>query len=185
MDGYMDGQNFPYCTGLASPPVHCGPEQPKIQTKKLGHSLVPSLIHLHHSLVELARPCWLCSRSPLCSLVRSLAYFAHSQVCGTVNDWMAIYSVFFSILVHSAASSGAAAPKNEIAAAAAVAMAAAAVAVAVAAAVAVAVAVAMAVAAAMNKLKNCFGMSSSDGGRGRGNGGKSKKMNGGGGGGGP
>ena len=162
MDGYMDGQNFPYCTGLASPPVHCGPEQPKIQTKKLGHSLVPSLIHLHHSLVELARPCWLCSRSPLCSLVRSLAYFAHSQVCGTVNDWMAIYSVFFSILVHSAASSGAAAPKNEIAAAAAV-----------------------AVAAAMNKLKNCFGMSSSDGGRGRGNGGKSKKMNGGGGGGGP
>ena len=29
------------------------------------------------------------------SLVRLLAHFAHSRACGTVNDWMAIYSVFF------------------------------------------------------------------------------------------
>ena len=31
-----------------------------------------------------------------------LARFAHSLARGTVNDWIAIYSVFFSILAHSA-----------------------------------------------------------------------------------
>ena len=36
-----------------------------------------------------------------CSLVRSLAHFAHSFARGTVNDWMAILSVFFSIFDHS------------------------------------------------------------------------------------
>ena len=30
------------------------------------------------------------------SLVRLLAHSAHFQACGTVNDWMAIHSVFFS-----------------------------------------------------------------------------------------
>ena len=42
---------------------------------------------------------------PLRSLVRSLAHFAHSahyHARGTVNDWMAILSVFFSIFDHSA-----------------------------------------------------------------------------------
>ena len=34
------------------------------------------------------------SRPPLRSLVRSLAHFAHSLARGTVNDEMAIYSVF-------------------------------------------------------------------------------------------
>ena len=43
----------------------------------------------------------LCSHPLLRSLVRSLAHFAHSLAHGTVNDWMAIYSVF-SILAHSA-----------------------------------------------------------------------------------
>ena len=43
----------------------------------------------------LALDCSLCSRPPLRSLIRSLAYFAHSLLCGTVNDWMAILSVFF------------------------------------------------------------------------------------------
>ena len=34
-------------------------------------------------------------RPPLRSLARSLAHFAHSLARGTVNDWMAILSVFF------------------------------------------------------------------------------------------
>ena len=42
------------------------------------------------------------SRPLLRSRVRSLAHFAHSLARGTVNDWMVIYSVFFSILAHSA-----------------------------------------------------------------------------------
>ena len=51
----------------------------------------------------LALDCLLRSRPPLRSLVRSLAYFAHSLARGTVNDWMAILSVFFvpfSTIVH-------------------------------------------------------------------------------------
>ena len=44
---------------------------------------------------SLAPNCSLRSRPPLRSLVRSLAHFAHSFACGTVNDWMAILSVFF------------------------------------------------------------------------------------------
>ena len=35
------------------------------------------------------------------SSVRSFARTAHSFACGTVNDWIAFYSVFFSILAHS------------------------------------------------------------------------------------
>ena len=31
-----------------------------------------------------------------------LAHFAHSLARGTVNNWMAIYSVFLSVLAHSA-----------------------------------------------------------------------------------
>ena len=55
-----------------------------IQTEVLGYSLICSLIR---------------SR---CSLVRLLAHVAHSLAHGTVIDWMAIYSVFFSLLAHSA-----------------------------------------------------------------------------------
>ena len=51
---------------------------------------------------SLAPDCSLRSRPPLRSLVRSLAHFAHSLARGTVNDWMAILSVFFSIFDHSA-----------------------------------------------------------------------------------
>ena len=50
-----------------------------------------------------------CNAGPLtCSFVRLhrslvclLAYIAHSLACGKVNDSMAIFSVFFSILDHS------------------------------------------------------------------------------------
>ena len=38
------------------------------------------------------------SRPPLRSLVRSLGHFAHSLARGTVNDWMAIFSVSFFYL---------------------------------------------------------------------------------------
>ena len=43
------------------------------------------------------------TRSSVRLLVRSLAHFAHSLARGTVNHWMAILSVFFSIFDHSAA----------------------------------------------------------------------------------
>ena len=43
----------------------------------------------------LAPPYSLCLRTPLRSLARSLTHFAHSRARGKVNDWMAIYSVFF------------------------------------------------------------------------------------------
>ena len=76
---------------------HYGLKQPKIQTAVLGHSLVRSLVHSHRSLVRLLR-----SRPPLRSLIRSLAHFAHSLARGTVNYQMAILSVFFSIIDHSA-----------------------------------------------------------------------------------
>ena len=58
-----------------------------------------SLALLTRSLVP---SCLLRSCTPLRSLVRLLAHFAHSLARGTVNDWLAIYSVFFSILDHSA-----------------------------------------------------------------------------------
>ena len=51
---------------------------------------------------SLAPDCSLHSRPPLRSLIRSLNHFAHSLARGTVNDWMAILSVFFSIFDHSA-----------------------------------------------------------------------------------
>ena len=65
-----------------------------IQTEVLGYSLICSLIR---------------SR---CSLVRLLAHVAHSLAHGTVIDWMAIYSVFFSILDHSALSRARQAPRQ-------------------------------------------------------------------------
>ena len=82
-------------------PLLCGPKQPKIQTEVLGHSLVCSLSRLHRSLVCLLRTtCFACALH----CAHSLAHFAHSLARGTVNDLMAIYSVFFSILAHSAPS---------------------------------------------------------------------------------
>ena len=38
------------------------------------------------------------------ALLATLAHFAHFLDCGTVNDWMAIFSVSFSFLDHSAES---------------------------------------------------------------------------------
>ena len=61
-------------------------------TGPLAHPFTLSLAPLTRSL---APDCSLCSRPPLRSLVRSLAYFAHSLARGTVNDGMAILSCFF------------------------------------------------------------------------------------------
>ena len=67
-------------------------------TGPLARPFARSLAPLTRSL---APDCSLRSRPPLRSLVRSLAHFAHSLARGTVNDWMAILSVFFSIFDHS------------------------------------------------------------------------------------
>ena len=68
-------------------------------TGPLACPFIRSLAPLTRSL---APDCSLRSRPPLRSLVCSLAHFAHSLAHGTVNDWMAILSVFFSIFDHSA-----------------------------------------------------------------------------------
>ena len=49
----------------------------------------------------LASHCSIRLCAPLRSLVCLLAHFAHSLARRTVNDWMAILSVFFSIFDHS------------------------------------------------------------------------------------
>ena len=67
-------------------------------TRPLARPFPRSLAPLTRSL---APDCSLRSCPPLCSLVRSLTHFAHSLASGTVNDWMAILSVFFSIFDHS------------------------------------------------------------------------------------
>ena len=62
----------------------------------LKYWAIRSSVRSHHSLVHLL--CTTCfARALRCA--HSLAHFAHSL---TVNDWMAYYSVFFSILAHSA-----------------------------------------------------------------------------------
>ena len=67
-------------------------------TGPLARPFARSLAPLTRSL---APDCSLRSRPPLRSLVCSLAHFAHSLARGTVNDWMPILSVFFSIFDHS------------------------------------------------------------------------------------
>ena len=60
-----------------------GPEQQRIQTEVLGHSLVRLLICLHRSLVHSAL---LASLARSAVLTCSFTHFAHSLACGTVND---------------------------------------------------------------------------------------------------
>ena len=62
--------------------VHCGPEQPRIQTALLGHSLVRSLVRSHRSLVRLLQTARF-ARALRCA--HSLAHFAHSLARGKVN----------------------------------------------------------------------------------------------------
>ena len=58
--------------------LHCGPEQPKIQTEELGHSPVRSLFRSHRSLVCLLRP------TRFAHVLRC-AHFSHFLAGGTVN----------------------------------------------------------------------------------------------------
>ena len=74
-------------------------KNPDVSTWTLARPFAHSLAPL---ICLLAPDCSLRPRPPLRSLVRSLAHFAHSLARGTENDLMAIYSVFFSILAHSA-----------------------------------------------------------------------------------
>ena len=67
--------------------LHCGPEQPRIQTEVLGHSLVHSLIRSHRSFVHL-----LCT--DCFARVLHCAYLPHSLAHGTVNNWMAFFCFF-------------------------------------------------------------------------------------------
>ena len=71
-------------------------KNPDYSTGPLTHPFTCSLAPL---TLSLAPHYSLCSRPILLSLTSLLA---HSFICGTVNDWNAIKSVFFSILAHSA-----------------------------------------------------------------------------------
>ena len=68
--------------------LHCGPEQPKIQTEVLGHSLVCSLVRSHRSLI--------------CSL-RTLRC-AHSFTPELMGKWTIgwLFILPFSVRAHSA-----------------------------------------------------------------------------------
>ena len=77
-------------------------ENRDVSTGPLARPFARSLALLIRSL---APDCTLWSRPPMHSLVHSLA---HSLAYGTVNNWMAILSLFFSNFDHSALLSGAA-----------------------------------------------------------------------------
>ena len=64
-------------------------------------SSVRSFARTAHSLACSGLLALLALLAPSAALTRSLAHFAHSLARGTVNDWMAILSAFFSIFDHS------------------------------------------------------------------------------------
>ena len=78
-------------------PVHCGPEKSRIQYWVTRLS-VRSFARTAHSF---ACSALLASLACSAACTRLLSCFTNSLACGTVNDWMAILSVFFSILAHS------------------------------------------------------------------------------------
>ena len=80
MHGWLPG----FClTSLVSSAFHCGPEQPRIQTEVLGHSLVHLLVRCAHSFA------------------RSLTSLTRSLVGKWLIRWL-FYLWFFSIFDHSA-----------------------------------------------------------------------------------
>ena len=72
---------------------------PDFSTGPLARPFARSLAPLTRSLAPHNS---LRSRAVRRLFIRSLAHFAHSLARGTVNDWMAILSVFFSISNHRA-----------------------------------------------------------------------------------
>ena len=65
--------------------VHCGQEQPRMQTEVVGHSLVRLLVCSHHSLVRLLRTARF-ARALHCAHL--FAHFAHSFARGKVGILM-------------------------------------------------------------------------------------------------
>ena len=65
----------------------------------LGHLLVCLLIRTQRYLIYLL--CTVCFTCVLCSAHLFARSLTHSQVCGRVNNSMAIFAVFFSVLAHS------------------------------------------------------------------------------------
>ena len=63
---------------------HHGPEEPRTPMLVLGHSLLHSLVHFHHSLIRLLHPARF-ARMLCCAhlFARSLTY---AQARGKVND---------------------------------------------------------------------------------------------------
>ena len=61
--------------------VHYGPEQPRIQTEVLGHSLVRLLVRPDHSLI-----CLLHTACFAYALRRAHWFIHHSRARGKVND---------------------------------------------------------------------------------------------------
>ena len=79
--------------------VHYGPEQSRIKTWVLGHSLVHLFSHSHHSLACFIPNCWHSSHAPLRSLIRSLA---HSLPSSWENEWLnGCFCFILSVLGHS------------------------------------------------------------------------------------
>ena len=67
--------------------IHGGPEQQRIRTEVLGHSLIRSLVCSHRSLVcLLLTTCFVSALRCAHLLARSLTHFGHSRARGTVND---------------------------------------------------------------------------------------------------
>ena len=82
--------------------VHGGPNDSRTDSLSTGPLACPFARLLAPLTRSLAPDCSLRLCPLLHSLVCSLTHFAHSLACGTVNDLMAIYTVFFSILAHGA-----------------------------------------------------------------------------------
>ena len=79
--------------------IHCGPDQPKTQTKVLGHSLVRSLVRSHCSLVYMLHPACF-ARANCC------AHLLACSICSLSRLWESersdsYFSLFFSVLDHS------------------------------------------------------------------------------------
>ena len=84
--------------------IHCGPEQPRIQTEVLGHLLVHSLDCSHCSLIRLLLTTYF-ARALHCarSFARSLTSFTLKKKLpvGQWSIWWLFILCFFSVLARS------------------------------------------------------------------------------------
>ena len=84
-----------YEDGWSVPRAHCGPGQPRIQTKVLGHSLFCSLAPLTRSL---APHYSLNSCATLCSFARSLPRSWESECLMSQNDLVLSHSALVVVV---------------------------------------------------------------------------------------